>query len=235
MKANGYILHESGLHVAIATGFRQKSKNPKTGNTIQVWILVKPVNPIEAVMMGQDREICLDCGLRGNLGRGRGCYVNLGRGPLPVWKKYMQGGYPVLAPDQYAGAFAGRFVRFGAYGEPVLLPWRIVKAIAEACAGWTGYTHQWRQPWMQAYKRYFMASTTEANREEAEKLGWRTFTVSERKLDGAMVCPASQEFEAVRGYKLSCIDCGQCAGLSRKGRSVQIQPHGQGRRYTIAA
>jgi hypothetical protein len=186
-------------------------------------------NPIEAVQSGSDYLVCGDCPLRGSLGR-RSCYVNVARAPLQIWRAYHRGVYRQLQPNELTTVFAGRFVRFGSYGEPVLIGLKTVQKIAEVASGFTGYTHQWRNPIWSAYKRYFMASCgSEAEHLEATVLGWRTFTISTVKLPSLMVCPASEEFESDRGFKLDCLTCGRCSGNSIKGRSVQIAPHGSGK------
>ena len=50
---NGYTLHETmenGEKVAIiATGITRKTNNQKTGNMIQIWILLANQNPIAAM------------------------------------------------------------------------------------------------------------------------------------------------------------------------------------------
>jgi len=218
--ASGVILYESSGHVVIATNlFGQKSKNQKTGKAIQIWILVKAVNPIAAAMTGEDRRVCGDCEFAGPLGK-RKCYVNLGKAPMNIWKAYQRGAYQFCT--DYS-AFAGRDVRFGAYGEPTLIPYKIVEAISQVAHYHFGYTHQWRNPIYSAYKRYLMASCNETNYAEANAAGWRAFVVSRKHVKNLIVCPASAE----RGHKLTCVECGLCSGTSRHARSVQIQPHGQ--------
>ena len=217
-RPNGFILWESPTVVAIATGFSRKSKNAKTGNMIQTWFLLKSQNPVTAVKDGSDKSICGDC----PLGGGGGCYVNTAKAPLSVWKAYNRGNYPILSQNQIYSLFHSRFVRFGSYGEPTLLPIRLIQSIANASAGWTGYTHRWQHFGMQAYSRYLMASCDTADYEKAQAHGWRTFTVSREHLDNQIQCPASKE----RGHKLDCNSCGLCAGKSVDRRSVQIRPHG---------
>jgi hypothetical protein len=55
---------------------------------------------------------------------GRTCYVNVGQGPLGVWRAYKRGRY--LEPGQGQGALellgAGRIVRLGTYGDPAAVP-----------------------------------------------------------------------------------------------------------------
>lgn len=211
------IVFEDSKIVAIATGLFRKSKNPKTGEAVQIWILTKALNPVEAAKTGLDRLVCGGCPMRPILGGG--CYVNLGQAPLNVWHKWQRGSYEPFDVE----AFRGRFVRFGAYGEPVLIPLARLAEIADVSSGWTGYTHQWRRPEVQPFRNYLMASCSEQNWRFATALKWRPFIVSRRHLNGAIICPASSE----RGYRLDCVHCGLCNGRSNhSSRSVQIRPHG---------
>jgi hypothetical protein len=48
-------------------------------------------------------------------------------------------------------------------------------------------------------------------------------------IEGAMLCPASDAFEAMHGKKTSCEKCGACSGAGGKGArmpSVLIPAHG---------
>jgi len=232
------ILFEDQQIVVIATGANgaRKSKNAKTGKMAQIWILVRSEDPIAAVRSGQDEVICFDCPLRGVLGKERGCYLGayeLAHAPLSIWRAYRRGRYQTIkTAKQISELFADTAVRFGAYGEPIRIPFKTVKAITAVAKTWTGYTHQWRNPLYKAYRQYFMASCTAGDYEAAQAMGWRTFTVSGQHLDNQIVCPASKE----RGHKLSCEDCGLCSGLTRsKARSVQIKAHGAGAQYAVAA
>ena len=124
---NGFILHEGVItghrFVVIATGVVRPSVNIKTGGMIQIWILLTDQSPIEGVQSGLDADtICKGC----PFASGHGCYVNLGHSPLGIWKAYHRGSYPAL---RGYSVFQDRAVRFGAYGNPSLIPLRIVKAI----------------------------------------------------------------------------------------------------------
>ena len=153
--SNGFILHEDTHRVIIATGFSTPSDNRKTGDMIQIWILCKAVDPVEAIKQGLDRLICGNCVHRGINGSGRSCYVNVGQAPLGIYRAWKAGRYPTL---QFMDIFAGRKVRFGAYGDPTHLPLSLALAIAGVSSGWTGYTHQWRKPSLQGWKTLLMAS-----------------------------------------------------------------------------
>jgi len=174
----GYIISETPRTVAIAT---LDSGNRKTGNMVQIWILHKEQAPVAAVQSGADEEICGKCPLRGERGQDRTCYVNVGQAPQQVYRSYRAGRYPSLLrlPHAYAAVFTGRAVRFGAYGDPTLLPLPVFQLVARFADGWTGYTHQWRDPLFAAYRHYLMASCeTLAQAEQARAAGWRTFRVT---------------------------------------------------------
>ena len=231
-KPNGYLLHETEDIVVIATGFRRKSDNPKTGDMIQIWILARDVNPVEAIKIGADEKVCFDCKHRGVAGKQRTCYVRIANAPLGVWRAYTRGMYRRLELADYERAFAGRKVRFGAYGDPVLIPADMVAAIAGASSGWTGYTHQWRNEAYAPYRAFIMASCdSPRDYDDAKLAGWRTFRV--RTADSPMLareisCPASEE----SGKRTTCEKCRLCSGARANDvrKDIAIVVHGSGAR-----
>lgn len=230
MSANGAILWEGpsphdGVPLAvIATGLDHASKNEKTGDMVQLWILRTDMAPQEAVRTGQDGSVCFACPMRS----GGGCYVQVAKAPLSIWKAYRDGVYPRLDNAELIAALAdrGRPIRFGAYGEPVAIPAEIVEALAGLAGRWTGYTHTWREARFQPFKAWLMASCdTEADRVAAKALGWRTFRVREANqplLPGEIVCPASDEWEAQTGKRTDCAHCNLCSGTEGKAPSVDV-------------
>jgi hypothetical protein len=64
---NGYLIYEDEHIVCIITGLVNESANKKTGAEVQVWILVKDLNPVLAVNAGKDKYICGDCKHRGEV------------------------------------------------------------------------------------------------------------------------------------------------------------------------
>jgi hypothetical protein len=224
---NGYILHEDQHRVIIATGFETPSDNRKTGDMIQIWILVKAVSPTEAIRTGLDRLICGSCVHRGNGdGSGRSCYVNAGQAPLGIWRAWRAGRYPTL---QFMDCFAGRKVRFGAYGDPTHLPLPLALAIAGVSSGWTGYTHQWRKPSLQGWKTLLMASVDSiAELVIARSLGWSTFRVGSEASVGENLCESTR-------VGTPCSVCQLCAGARGGLESVYIPPHGKGSVHFIEA
>lgn len=207
--------------VAIATGLKSPSSNIKTGPMVQTWILSAEETPVEAAKSGKDAAVCGNCPLRPlNLGT---CYVTLFQGPRSIWATWKRGGYPPF--DVHA--FAGKPVRFGAYGDPAAVPFEIWDAIGFQASMTTGYTHQWRtcDP---LHKHYCMASVEdEAGALEARDRGWRTFRVTkspgDKSLSKEVVCPASEE----AGHKIQCIQCGACDGTASNRKShIVIKAHG---------
>lgn len=229
-KAQGVILYrgpslfDGQEIVAIAT---TSSRNAKTANMVQTWILLVDVAPHHAVRAGRDVTICGDCIYAG----GNGCYVRTYQAPLSVWRAFHRGRYEDRAGDLEAIAKLGegRTVRLGAYGDPVALPEEIWTALVSRSKAHTGYTHAWRVA-PKAFRSLVMASCdTSEDRTRAQLRGFRTFRVADdiesTRERGEMTCPASKE----AGHKLSCADCHACDGTRGEGlttRDVTIHLHG---------
>lgn len=218
-KPKGYIIHADSWRVCILT---LESSNRKTGNMAQLWILNRRENPVQSISEGTDSRVCGDCPLRGDGGKQRACYVNVGQAPLGVWTAWRAGSYAHGMPP--AEILAGRKIRFGAYGDPVHVPLSKLQWLADHSAGWTGYSHQWRNPLLQGFRALVMASCeTEADAREAWKAGWRTFRISDNAIEGEIECPSE------RGVQ--CLDCKLCAGTSRRAKSIYIPAHGTGKNF----
>ena len=216
-KHNGYVIHEDELRVIIATGFSKKSLNVKTGDMIQVWILVKAENPVQAIKSGLDHLICGHCPHRGHSGGvERVCYVLVEKAPLTIWRAWRRGKYPTLTD---VGVFANRAVRFGAYGDPCHIPLELIESITSVANGWTGYTHQWRRH--SNLKRFFQASVDTIQELGLARLnGWGTFRLGS---------PQPTETECANSRTgISCRDCQACNGTLF---SISINPHGTGKKH----
>lgn len=228
----GYVLYETADIVVIAT---LKSKNRKTGRMVQVWILLRKVSPIKAVQLGLDQAICFECPHRGEGFKKRTCYVNL-RSPQAIWRAYRRGRYQHLAVERYTEVFAEAKIRFGAYGEPILIPLPIVEALTIVSRGWTGYTHQWRRAEYQPYRAYIMASCdNERDAIDASAAGWRYFRVRsefEPLSAGEISCPASEEM----GHRTTCAKCLLCSGARANDarKNIAIIVHGSGKKNFVA-
>ena len=131
---------------------------------------------------------------------------------------------PELSTDMYNDIVDmcwNRYVRFGTYGEPSLMPIKLVDQIVGVAKNWTGYTHQWsKKP---EYAPYFMASThTEDEERIATFIGFRSFVASPIPISKFISCPASEEM----GFKSNCSKCSLCSGTKGKGtKSVIILEH----------
>lgn len=213
--------------VVIATGVSGKrSRNRKTGKMVQIYVLRRDMNPIKAIRTGADYSICGDCVHRGGEGgKGRTCYVDVGRSVFAVWRAYASGRYDRVTPLVAQREFAGGLLRIGAYGDPAAVPWELWAVLTAKAKGWTGYTHQWKRT-DDVYQRYLMASVdTPDEATHAQSLGWRTFRVGLNKFADEISCPASEE----AGKKKQCADCLLCMGTTRTtSKNVTIQPHGRG-------
>lgn len=217
--------------VAIATF---GSNNRKTGSMIQTWILRSDVDPVTAVKEGSDRSICGTCPFRGSFAT-RTCYVNVGQAPQAVYRAYKRGSYPRLSdnPDKGIARFRGKYVRLGAYGDPVAVPVNVWARILRVAKGWTGYTHSWALDIADPYRHLCMASTeTLSTYRSAVSKGWRSFRVvsSDRNLrPNEILCPSD------RG--IQCVDCRLCNGNPtsrragyRRVKDIAIVVHGTGSR-----
>lgn len=213
-----------------------KSKNAKTGDMVQTYIIRSDMNPLEASKTGADYAICGSCPHRGiptndpkrKQAMGRGCYVNLGQGPLGIWKAFSRGRYPVVS-GHHAIAEIGRdrMVRLGTYGDPAAVPAYIWESLLTYAAGRTGYTHQSGVASAAVRPDLTMISAdTLTSAMDAWAVGNRTFRVikdvSEVVKGSEIICPASKE----AGFRTTCNDCGLCAGNTVKAKSIAIVDHG---------
>lgn len=219
--------------VAIAIA---KSGNVKTGNMVQTYIIRADINPLDASKTGADYSICGNCPHRGTATNDkarkqalkRSCYVNLGQGPLIVFKAFIRGVYPSVTGHKAIAAIGkGRMVRLGTYGDPAAVPAYIWESLISEAEGHTAYTHQSGVVSAQARPEFMMISAdTKAQAEIAWNEGKRTFRVikatHEIVTGREILCPASKE----AGFKTTCNSCGLCGGSSVKAKSIAIVDHG---------
>lgn len=216
--------------VAIATGLGRSSKNRKTGDMIQIWILRADVNPVAAVRSGADRSICGDCRHRGRNGAPRTCYVNVGQAPQAVWRAHQAGKYPVGSSAELVLAADGRPIRLGSYGDPAAVPWSVLEPFEQVQR--TGYTHQWRDC-DQRLKSLVQASCdSHAEMIDAALMGWKAFLVEPTHAD-AIFRPTH-----VAGKPLiECINsshgtnCAQCRVCDGTKAHIWIAAHGAAKEY----
>ena len=179
--------------------FTLHSKNSKTGNMVQSWILAEGQSPVATSRARKDFSICGSCRRRHSLGGD--CYVSVGRAPQAIWKAYKRGIYPALdlRNPEHLRRLEGRPFRLGAYGDPVAVPFSVWAdyLVYFKPSAWTGYTHSWRLPIADRFTVFLMASCdNEGDYQDATRAGWRTFRVrssGQPLLPGEFECPASEQ------------------------------------------
>jgi hypothetical protein len=212
------------------------SRNSKTGDMVQTFILDATKDPLEASRSGSDKSVCGNCPHMGtpndNTKGGatkRSCYVTLAHAPLGKYKAFKRGMYPTVSGHK-AIAELGRdqTVRLGTFGDPAAVPQYIWDSLISDAAGHTAYTHGSINP---------SPSTimTSADTKEAAFKAWskdeRTFRViadvSDVLKGKEILCPASEE----AGRKATCKTCKLCSGAGIKAKSIAIVAHGTSKRY----
>ena len=225
-------LNHIGQQIAVV--FQYGSDNSKTGDGVQIACI-----PFEWILQGKqamnkDSAVCFDC--PHSKSNNATCYVRKGMSNYGLTSKvnslhsaYLNGTLDCLPVDQIetieVPKLVGKFVRFGQYGEPVLLGERAVNSIAQVASNFTGYTHLWHLPKYAWAARYFMSSVeTAALATKAQSKGFRTFRVRSKQSEkqaNEVICPASLE----GGRKVTCATCGLCKGNSIGAKSVTIIQH----------
>lgn len=232
-RIRGMILYEGPSQidgspiVVIAT---MGSKNRKTGDMIQTWIMRADMDPLAASKMKVDDAVCGDCPHRVSLGGA--CYVAIYNAPLTVYRAWKRGNY---TDSKYMAKMTremqGTPIRIGSYGDPAAVPlWVWHKVVGMSGVGWTGYTHQWAQSFARGYEGLLMASVDSAEEESrAHAMGWRTFRVIASKEE----VPTARTFECVADSReINCVDCKACDGAKPRNdnrpqaASVWIGVHG---------
>jgi hypothetical protein len=230
-KPKGIVLYEGpsvldGSPIVVVATLN--SKNAKTGDMVQTWIMRSDLNPVEASKTKQDASVCGGCPHRHSLGGA--CYVNIGQAPLAVWKAYKRGSYAQITDAGVGDYLNGRFIRLGSYGDPAAVPALVWEYVTGLASGWTGYTHQiGHKKFDSAILRFCMVSAdTPKSAQMHNKHGRRTFRVKTPEaplMAGEIECPAET------GVK--CADCRACSGALGGGVSIAIDVHGsRSKRYT---
>ncbi len=239
-KILGYIAYEGPSEidgapiVVIINKILDKSKNEKTGDVVQSFIIRSDIAPMAALQTGQDAAICGDCGHRPYLIKNgqsaeAPCYVQVGKSVQSVYHAYKRGRYTKADAATIARALAGKIVRLGTYGDPAAAPVQMWAQITRYAAGHVGYTHQWDRPGfnVDAWSPLVMASADNIDQAaKANLIGMRVFRVSVG-VDvqaGEISCPASAE----AGRRSTCAKCNLCAGTSKKARDIVIADHAAG-------
>jgi hypothetical protein len=237
-KILGYIAYEGPSEidgapiVVIVNKINDASKNGKTGDIVQSFIIRSDVNPVQALQTGADASICGQCEHRPVLARKTGkvpCYVQVAKSVLSVYNAYLRGRYVKADPATIAKALAGKVVRIGTYGDGAAAPVKMWTQITRYAAGVRGYTHQWENDNFDhaAWSPLAMASADTLEQAALANLyGMRVFRVSVGvdRQPGETVCPAGAE----GGKKSTCAKCTLCSGTRITARDVVIADHAAG-------
>lgn len=182
-----------------------------------------------------DKNNCLDCkfSYNQNSGKSGGCYTHKGTQKLGIGsmlralskrvdsiKKFSEEDFKTFLDKM--DKFKVDLVRFGAYGEPVLLSLDIIESLTKRAKRYTGYTHQWVNPKNKLKAKFFMASVHNVFEQSlAQSLDFRTFRTNKLKDINTkeIMCPANKT--------VSCTDCGACNGFNNKAKqkSIYINQH----------
>lgn len=212
----------------VIVNFQFKTSNTKTGDLVQNYFIPEAwITSDKKIGQLSDQSVCFDC--EHGQSKAKTCYVRKGQSGMGLASKVRSlrkrglDNIPELSDElerDLLDAIEGRGVRFGSYGEPVLLGEDLVQKLSDKADYWTGYTHQWhKNPWA---KRYFMASVeTTLVDKAAQQMGWRTFYAGDPTEGNHVTCPASKE----AGNKTTCENCKLCMGTTSKAKSVKIKIH----------
>jgi len=227
--------------VAIITGLRSATNNTKTGDMLQLWILLVDVSPVEAIKTGADRAICGDCihrtkqihvleGFKFAIKTIRTCYVLVFQSPRTVWGSFKAGNYKPITEGQKAFC-RSQYVRLGAYGDPSLIPYEILTQIINPdFESHTGYTAQWNNPDIDPrFRGLLMASVNSPeDRDQANNQGWTAFRIKQAsdKLGAGIEkqCPADSSLP-------NPLACDQCLACNGQGKNQVVTVHGSQSKY----
>jgi hypothetical protein len=198
--------------VVVATKFNAASKNDKTGEMVQTYILPDP-HAAGIVVNGSTPakindwlratgavSICGDCPHAWKYsakaqGYEKGaCYVREYQSPAAVLGAIARGSYPEAGVDFPAEwvpmLAAGLAVRLGSYGDPAAAePQPLIDLVSRAKTR-TGYTHMWKSKYplaqanAEALRPYVMASCDSMDDyAEATRLRYRAFLITSKNRD----------------------------------------------------
>lgn len=218
---------DGGEAYVFATGIDKPSANRKVGPSIEIWsvpatFLTDPQSQTHVCRIGDNGTGCAL--VPRSQGGGGGCYV----AKMPIYEMVRAIKSRETKPwNGDAEPFRGKFIRFGAWGEPVLCPLPLVERLVSVARGHSGYTHLWGMSEYQLYRKYFMASVhDERQAARAYSMGWRYYSSSRKLIDPSLfpvktiTCPYE-----TRG--IQCASCGLCDGAGRGSMvSIQIPAHG---------
>lgn len=241
MRNNSIVVYQGPSSIdgrPIVVVLTKSSRNGKTGQLVQSWILRADVEPHVALKTGDDASICGQCPHRPLIARmleraglpSSPCYVRVHEAPLSIYRAFRRGSYRHAKTMADVEAFLqGAKLRIGSYGDPAAAPVALWQTLVSMSTGNVGYTHQWQSVDFDhaSWAPIAMASVDSADEaRQAQSLGMRYFRVSigVDKAPKEVTCPASIE----GGRKTTCDSCMLCGGTSKAARSIVIADHAAG-------
>lgn len=161
----------------------------------------------------QDNKNCLNCRFSYNSGNGK-CYTHLGLmglGVRTMLKRLHKKQVPEFNEEQWQSFIKKlrllniELIRFGAYGEPVLLGEQlIIDLLKTNHQKYTGYTQTWNNPVYGFGRKYFKGSVHSLQElAEAHLRGYSCYLAAKKPEKIGVICPNDLA-------KVNCVDCGLC-------------------------
>jgi hypothetical protein len=205
-----------------------RSKNKKTGNILQVYILPDKDSPLYNLASNGGQSVCHECPLRPKPWGCGACYVQVNRDPQHVWKAFQAGRY-----DDGFEALNARLpklpdtVRVGAYGDPLAVPDVVWLRLKIRFRVMLGYTHAWYTT--HTTLRYWRATChSQPDITIARRMGWKVFVVTSSaaalRHRPHHLIPCS----TVTNPGTTCVECGRCNTFStcHNPERIAIPVHG---------
>ncbi len=172
---NRVVFREKDVIIVITSGkTRNKKIAPENVDIIQTYTYSRE-QFFEAqnktsmqAFFSKDKANCMDCPFAvSNGAKLQDCYthkINQYMGFLSQLRSIKKefGDWDYIPPlnwrhkEQIVKMSFNKYIRFGTYGEPSLIPMDVMNAMVWVAKSWTGYTHQWRKK--PEYAAYLMAS-----------------------------------------------------------------------------
>jgi hypothetical protein len=220
------------------------SKNRKTGNMMQSFILNKNLDPMFANKNGLDLQ-CGSCKLAGEINddpnaktaKDRVCYVSIYQSVLAVFKSFKKGNYPKIDPVELAKrinddpSFDDRGQRHGSYGDTGTVPFHVLDSFQNKLdekkkRTLTGYTNQYTEKNASIHDFLMISANSLEQADQAWQNKKRTFRVlreNEQITKNEILCPFP---------KVQCNECGLCDGR-KNAKSIAIEVHGAGKKNLL--
>lgn len=244
----------------IATLLHPTNANSKTGQGYAITHLLANVHPADSKRQGLDSQtVCRGC----EYADGNGCYVvpmqlgSIYRSAFRNGNYYRCQSWEEFAHHVVECASFTKYLRFGNFGNPTMIPASVVEAICNAIKDkntklraindsdirWTGYFRDWKvsKNVQYGYHNNFMYSVMSGEELlEVGKVGGRAFwSVPSDAVMKARAFAAKNNMKLIicpeQTHGVQCRDCGLCMGAKSRAAHILMPIHGNGEKKAIAA